>query len=214
MTPTCSLRGSRKAAPERKGSPTSKSSALPGKPRSGSSPQQPPASLSRSSSGSPHPASNGTPNRAKIPDFDPLRRSATVRQPGPAVPPPAVRKPLPVPVSPAISPKPAPRPAERPLIRPPRGREDNLSSASSSSGSSDGTESLSDSTVVSDGAFTDYLSDESEAELQRQAEARAALQAQTQMEEMEFKAARLQLAHVDLRPPKTWNAAQDRVVGK
>lgn len=208
MTPTCSLRGSRKAAPERKGSPTSKLSALPGKARSGTSPQQQPASLSRSSSGSPHPAS-----RAKIPDFDPPRRSATVRQPVPATPPPAPRKPLPVPVSPAISPKPVPRPAERPLIRP-RGREDNLSSASSSSGSSDGTDSLSDSTVVSDGAFTDYLSDESEAELQRQAEARAALQAQTQMEEMEFKAARLQLAHVDLRPPKTWNAAQDRVVGK
>ncbi|KAF8735042.1 hypothetical protein AX14_002856 [Amanita brunnescens Koide BX004] len=213
MTPTCSLRGSRKAAPERKGSPTSKSSALPGKPRSGSSPQQPPASLSRSSSGTANPASNGTPSRAKLPDFDLPRRSATVRQPVPAAPSPAVRKPLPVPVSPAISPKPAPRPAERPLIRP-RAREDNLSSASSSSGSSDGADSLSDSTVVSDGAFTDYLSDESEAELQRQAEARAALLAQTQMEEMEFKAARLQLAHVDLRPPKTWNAPQDQVVGK
>lgn len=124
-----------------------------------------------------------------------------------------MRKPVPVPVSPAIQPKAVPRPAERPLIRP-KGREDGLSSASSSSGSSDGTESLSDCTVVSDGAFTDYLSDESEAELQRQAEARAALLAQTQMEEMEFKAARLQLAHVDLRPPKTWSAAPSRVVGK
>ncbi|KAF9006486.1 hypothetical protein BDQ17DRAFT_1351826 [Cyathus striatus] len=83
--------------------------------------------------------------------------------------------------------------------------EDSLSSASSSSGSSDGLGSLSDSTVTSDGGFTDYLSDESEAELQRQAEAKAALLAQNQAEEMEFKAARQQLAHIDLRPPKTWN---------
>ncbi|KAJ3758510.1 hypothetical protein EV360DRAFT_43770, partial [Lentinula raphanica] len=78
----------------------------------------------------------------------------------------------------------------------------NDDSASVSSGSSD---SLSDNTVTSDGGFTDYLSDESEAELQRQAEAKAALLAQMQAEELEFKAARQQLAHVDLRPPKTWN---------
>jgi len=213
-TPTGSLRGSRKAAPERKGSPTSRTAALPGKPRSGSSPHLSPASLSRSSSGTAHPASNGTPSRTKLPDFDVPRRSVTFRQTPPAASPPVVRKPLPVPVSPVIQPKPAPRPAERPLIRP-KGREDGgLSSASSSSGSSDGAESMSDSTVVSDGGFTDYLSDESEAELQRQAEARAALLAQTQMEEMEFKAARLQLAHVDLRPPKTWSATPSRVVGK
>jgi hypothetical protein len=76
---------------------------------------------------------------------------------------------------------------------------------SSSSGSSDGM--LSDSTVTSDGGFTDYLSDESEAELQRQAEAKAAVVALNMAEELEFKAARLQLAHVDLRPPKTWNPA-------
>ncbi|KAF9075952.1 hypothetical protein BDP27DRAFT_1212111 [Rhodocollybia butyracea] len=81
-------------------------------------------------------------------------------------------------------------------------KDDSLSSASSSGGGSD---SLSDSTVTSDGGFTDYLSDESEAELQRQAEARAALLAQNQAEELEFKAARQQLAHVDLRPPKSWN---------
>lgn len=65
---------------------------------------------------------------------------------------------------------------------------------------------MSDSTVTSDGGFTDYLSDESEAELQRQAEARAALVAQNQAEELEFKAARLQLTHVDLRPPRSWDA--------
>jgi len=80
-----------------------------------------------------------------------------------------------------------------------------ISSASSSSGSSDGMGSATDGTVTSDGGFTDYLSDESEAELQRQAEAKAALVAQNHAEEQEFKAARQQLAHVDLRPPKSWN---------
>lgn len=72
------------------------------------------------------------------------------------------------------------------------------SASSSSSGSS------SETTVISDGGFTDYLSDESEAELQRQAEAKAAILAQNQMEELEFRAARRQLAHVDLQPPKSW----------
>lgn len=64
---------------------------------------------------------------------------------------------------------------------------------------------MTDSTVTSDGGFTDYLSDESDAELQRQAEARAVLAAQNQAEEAEFKAARQQLAHIGLRPPKAWN---------
>jgi len=106
-----------------------------------------------------------------------------------------------------------PPPASRASLRPlsfvvPRvaSKEDEPpSSASSSSGSSDGLGSMTDSTVTSDGGFTDYLSDESEAELQRQAEARAAVVAQNQAEELEFKAARQQLAHVDLRPPKSWN---------
>jgi len=78
------------------------------------------------------------------------------------------------------------------------------SGASSSSGSSDSMGSFSDNTITSEG-FTDYLSDESEAELQRQAEAKAALLALTLAEEREFKAAREQLAHVDLRPPRLWN---------
>ncbi|KAG6918915.1 hypothetical protein DXG01_010570 [Tephrocybe rancida] len=100
----------------------------------------------------------------------------------------------------------APRVTERPssFVTPRSAKKGDLSSASSSSGS-DGTGSMTDSTVTSDGGFTDYLSDESEAELQRQAEARAALLAQNQAEELEFKAARQQLAHIDLRPPKTWN---------
>jgi hypothetical protein len=72
---------------------------------------------------------------------------------------------------------------------------------SSSSGSSDGM--LSDSTITSEG-FTDYLSDESEVELQRQAEARAAVVAQSQMEELEFKMARQELARIGLEPPKSW----------
>jgi hypothetical protein len=90
------------------------------------------------------------------------------------------------------------------------------SDSSSQSGSSDGT-------ITSDGAFTDYLSDESEAELQKQAEAKAALLAQNHAEEREFKAARQQLANVDLRPPRSWGAgngtgqmtprSQDQVYG-
>lgn len=83
------------------------------------------------------------------------------------------------------------------------------SESSSDSGSSRG--SLSDATVISDGAFTDYLSDESEAELQRQAEAKAALVAQNQAEELEFKAARQQLAGVGLRPPKAWDDTNESV---
>ncbi|KAJ3511502.1 hypothetical protein NLJ89_g4064 [Agrocybe chaxingu] len=97
----------------------------------------------------------------------------------------------------------APRMTENFLV--PRSKKDDDCSASSSSGSSDGMGSLSDSTVTSDGGFTDYLSDESEAELQRQAEARAAVVAQNQQEEQEFKMARQQLAHVGLKPPKSWN---------
>ena len=77
--------------------------------------------------------------------------------------------------------------------------------ASSSSGSSGGRSSLTDNTVTSDGGFTDYLSDESEAELQRQAEEKAALFAQMQAEELEFKMARQQLVQIGLRPPKSWN---------
>lgn len=84
------------------------------------------------------------------------------------------------------------------------------SEGSSDSGSSRGSES--DATVISDGAFTDYLSDESEAELQRQAEAKAALVAQNQAEEQEFKAARQQLVGVGLRPPKSWNDTNDNLL--
>ena len=75
-------------------------------------------------------------------------------------------------------------------------------SSSASSDSGDGSET----TVISDGGFTDYLSDESEAELQRQAEVRAAAIAQTQVEEQEFRMARQQLVNVDLRPPKSWTS--------
>jgi hypothetical protein len=82
----------------------------------------------------------------------------------------------------------------------PRPSKMDIDSRSSSSGS-DGM--LSDSTITSEG-FTDYLSDESEEELQRQAEARAVVVAQNQMEELEFKMARQQLARVGLEPPKSW----------
>jgi hypothetical protein len=75
---------------------------------------------------------------------------------------------------------------------------------------------MTDSTVTSDGGFTDYLSDESEAELQRQAEIKAAIVAQNKAEEQEFKAARQQLADVDLRPPKTWSntTSSGRIPGR
>ncbi|KAK7030248.1 SCF ubiquitin ligase complex subunit cdc4 [Paramarasmius palmivorus] len=79
---------------------------------------------------------------------------------------------------------------------------DNRSGASSSSGSDDSSsDSIFDSVTTSDG-----LSDESVAELERQKEARAALLAQNQAEEMEFRAAKQQFAHIDLRPPKSWAA--------
>jgi len=70
---------------------------------------------------------------------------------------------------------------------------------------------LSDSTITSEG-FTDYLSDESEEELQKQAEARAAVLAQNQMEELEFKMARQQLARVGLEPPKAWTQTNTAAV--
>ncbi|KAK0206529.1 hypothetical protein DFS33DRAFT_1315241 [Desarmillaria ectypa] len=119
-----------------------------------------------------------------------LERRRTLVPP-PSIPPskPSLSRPADLSPSPSIS-----------LPRPGKKDEDSVSNTSGSSGS------MSDSTVTSDGGFTDYLSDESEAELQRQAEARAALVAQNQAEELEFKAARLQLTHVDLRPPKSWDA--------
>jgi hypothetical protein len=83
-----------------------------------------------------------------------------------------------------------------------------LSGTSSSNGSNDDG-STADGTATSDEDFTDYLSTESEAEaraeLQRKAEARAALLAQNEAEELEFKTARWQLAHVELHPPKSWD---------
>ncbi|PPQ77366.1 hypothetical protein CVT25_010948 [Psilocybe cyanescens] len=96
-------------------------------------------------------------------------------------------------------------PVQLSFIAPRTSKPNDDCSASSSSGSSDGLGSISDSTVTSEGGFTDYLSDESEAELQRQAEAKAIVVAQNLQEENEFKMARQQLAHIDLRPPKSWN---------
>jgi len=156
-------------------------------------------SKSRTTSGSPKtPAAtlSSSPNRKQV-DLDTIltpRRNSGARAPPllSKVSPARRTNPPPVPAAPVS--KPARAPASRP--------EKIDDSASSGSGGSD---SLSDSTVTSDGGFTDYLSDESEAELQRQAEAKAALLAQNQAEELEFKAARQQLAHVDLRPPKSWN---------
>ncbi|KAF7352879.1 hypothetical protein MVEN_01255100 [Mycena venus] len=89
--------------------------------------------------------------------------------------------------------------------RPPKKTDPETSSTSSSGSESTGSMT---STVTSTGEFTDYLSDESEAELQRQAEAKAALVAQNEAEEMEFRAARQALANIGLRPPKSWVATE------
>lgn len=203
------------------GSPPTKAGIVPAKPvssvaskpRTSGSPKTPAATLSKSSS-IPLSEKDSSPKRKQLdlePNLTPRRNSSSTRSP--ASTPPSSKGLLPATSTlerrrsstvtgtptytgkssmPARSAAPAPRPVKK---------DDSLSSAASSSGS----DSMSDSTVTSDGGFTDYLSDESEAELQRQAEAKAALVAQNQAEELEFKAARQQLAHVDLRPPKSWN---------
>ncbi|KAJ7129803.1 hypothetical protein C8R44DRAFT_777731 [Mycena epipterygia] len=109
--------------------------------------------------------------------------------------------------SPPVSSKASPpvRPVDPP--RPQKKADPETSSTSGSSGS-DSLGSMTESTVTSDGGFTDYLSDESEAELQRQAEAKAALVAQNEAEELEFRAARQALANIGLRPPKSWAATE------
>lgn len=202
------------------GSPPTKAGIVPAKPvssvaskpRISGSPKTPAATLSKSST-VPLQEKNSSPKRKQLdlePNLTPRRNSSSTRSPVSSTPPsskglvPATSiverrrsstvtgTPTYKSAMPARSAATAPRPVKK---------EDSLSSAASSSGS----DSLSDSTVTSDGGFTDYLSDESEAELQRQAEAKAALVAQNQAEELEFKAARQQLAHVDLRPPKSWN---------
>ena len=78
--------------------------------------------------------------------------------------------------------------------------DDPSDSSSCSSGSS-----INDGSTVTSEGFTDYLSDESDVELQRQAEVRAAQLEQNRVEEEEFKAARQQLTSIDLRPPQTWD---------
>jgi len=60
-------------------------------------------------------------------------------------------------------------------------------------------------TVISDGAFTDYLSSESEAEIKREAEIKAAQLRRLRMEDAEFKAAQRGLANIDLQTPVAWN---------
>ncbi|KAG8897603.1 hypothetical protein FRB99_008048 [Tulasnella sp. 403] len=64
--------------------------------------------------------------------------------------------------------------------------------------------------AVSDSAFTDYISTESEAELQSQAEERATLLRRLRIEEAEFKAARRRLANVDLQTPVPWGTTSVR----
>ena len=54
------------------------------------------------------------------------------------------------------------------------------------------------------------MSDESDAELQRQAEVRAAMLEQNRQEENEFRMARKQLASIDLKPPTVWTTGVAR----
>ncbi|KAJ7228775.1 hypothetical protein GGX14DRAFT_614982 [Mycena pura] len=112
--------------------------------------------------------------------------------------------------SPPISTKASPpvRLVDAPPPRPPKKAD--IETSSTSSSGSDSIGSFSESTVTSDGGFTDYLSDESEAELQRQAEAKAALVVQNEAEELEFRAARQMLANIGVRPPKNWLPEGDR----
>ncbi|KAK0490999.1 hypothetical protein IW261DRAFT_1435129 [Armillaria novae-zelandiae] len=175
-------RAAPKPPPDRKGSPPAPKVPVRG------SPKQPSAALARSTPPADKPGTPPSPAR-KAADLDGAttpRRNSSATRPPPSRSPPNPRR------SPVVASKPRPK------------KDDNDDDAGSTASGSSG--STSDSTVTSDGGFTDYLSDESEAELQRQAEARAALVAQNQAEELEFKAARLQLTHVDLRPPKSWDA--------
>jgi hypothetical protein len=75
------------------------------------------------------------------------------------------------------------------------------SSSSKSGGRNSGTDTL---TVTSEG-FTDYLSDESDQELQKQAEIKAAELAIAQQEKAEFDAALHSVRHLCLQPPPEWN---------
>ncbi|KAJ7179876.1 hypothetical protein C8R43DRAFT_378372 [Mycena crocata] len=136
---------------------------------------------------------SGTPGRRRS-------LSSTQSTPSAKVSPPVLTKAVPAKTSPPV------RPADPPRVQ--KKAEGENSSASSSSGS-DSLGSMTESTVTSDGGFTDYLSDESEAELQRQAEAKAALVAQNEAEELEFRMARQALANIGLRPPKSWAAATE-----
>ncbi|KAJ7638703.1 hypothetical protein FB45DRAFT_1054950 [Roridomyces roridus] len=143
---------------------------------------------------------NSSPGRKQLDLADPLtppRRNSGPRPPAKVVPDERRRSP-PSAQSPKVSSKSSPPVRAVDPPKPQKKAEPPLSSASSSSGS----DSLrTESTITSDGGFTDYLSDESEAELQRQAEAKAALVAQNEAEEFEFRQARQALANVGLKPP-------------
>ncbi|GJJ07272.1 hypothetical protein Clacol_001472 [Clathrus columnatus] len=103
----------------------------------------------------------------------------------------------------------------RPVNSPPKS---SASVSSSSSSRSSGSGSITQSETVTSEGFTDYLSDESEAEMQREAERRAneaeivARLQRTKLEhgreEQEFRAARTQLASVGLQPPPAWSTGK------
>ncbi|KIJ37413.1 hypothetical protein M422DRAFT_33746 [Sphaerobolus stellatus SS14] len=104
------------------------------------------------------------------------------------------------------------------LRAPPPPRPANPAPPSTNSSSSGSRSSFTQSGTVTSEGFTDYLSDESEAEVQREAERRAAeaelaallekQRLETGREEQEFRAARTQLATVGLQPPSAWSTGK------
>jgi hypothetical protein len=68
----------------------------------------------------------------------------------------------------------------------------------------------SDFSSQSGGSDDTVSSEESEVDLQKQAEIKAALLAQNSAEEQEFRAMRQQLGSLDLRPPKSWGPGMAR----
>ncbi|KAF7301371.1 WD-REPEATS-REGION domain-containing protein [Mycena indigotica] len=193
---------------------------IPMKSRVGGSPQMTPSSIAGTSSRSLPSAShierprhsldstpassNSSPNRKHV-DLDPVspRRNSGAR------PPTSTTKPKPITkTSPPATTKVLAKPVELP--RPSRKLDIETSSTSSSGSDSISSGSYTESTVTSDGGFTDYLSSESEEELQRQAEAKAAVVVQNEAEENEFRMARQMLANITTRPPRSWLPDSER----
>ncbi|KAF7313721.1 WD-REPEATS-REGION domain-containing protein [Mycena chlorophos] len=218
------IKSALESATQPRSKPSSKSAAvpIPGKPRSGGSgsPQMTASSIgARTSSSLPSEkhidkspsSSNSSPSRKHL-DLDP---SNTPRRNSGARPPAAASSSSSSSKRPSSSSTSKASPPTK-SVDPPRPlKKADLETSSTSSSGSDSLSSFSESTVTSDGGFTDYLSSESEEELQRQAEAKAVLVVQNQAEENEFRMARQMLATITTRPPRSWlpDGERTRVAG-